>query len=443
MASTYDVVIRHGTLVNHDGTFDADIGVAEGRIVKIGHLNDASAGEEIDAKGLHVLPGVIDTQVHLREPGMEHKEDLEAGGRAAVLGGVTAVVEMPNTKPPTITEEALEDKVRRASGRMQCDFAFYVGATEGNAKDLGELERLPGCCGVKVFMGSSTGTLLVASDEGVSEVLRHINRRAAFHSEDEYRLRERRPLAELGNVASHPVWRDEVAALKSTERLLRLARAAGKRIHVLHISTAEEMKLLADHKDIASVEVTPQHLTLSAPDCYDELGTLAQMNPPLRGAHHQEGLWSGVTSGVVDVLGTDHAPHTMEEKQKDYPASPSGMPGLQTLMPLMLDHVNAGRLSLERLVDLTSYGAARLFGLIGRGRLAVGCDANITLVDLKTQRIIENERIASKCGWTPFAGKAVTGWPIATIIRGQRVMFEDEILGAPMGRPMRFEETEV
>ena len=441
MASTFDLVIRNGTLVNHDGRFEADIGVRDGRIVEIGRLDGRAADDDIDATGLHILPGVIDTQVHFREPGMEHKEDLESGARAAVLGGVTAVFEMPNTRPPTVDEAALEDKVRRATGRMHCDFAFYVGATEANAKHLGELERLPGCCGVKVFMGSSTGTLLVADDEGLAEVLSNINRRAAFHSEDEFRLRERRPLAERGNVASHGVWRDEAAALRSTERLLRLARQAGKRIHVLHVSTAEEIKLLAEHKDIASVEVTPQHLTLAAPGCYEELGTLAQMNPPLRDARHREGLWHGVGSGIVDVIGSDHAPHTLEEKQKHYPATPSGMPGVQTLLPVMLDHVNAGRLTLERLVNLTSHGAVRLFGLAGRGRLEIGRDATFTLVDLAARRVIENERMASKCGWTPFADKTVTGWPIGTIIRGRRVMFEGDISASADGLPLRFEDT--
>lgn len=441
MTAAYDLLIRGGTLVNQDGTGKRDVAVKDGKIAAIGDLSGASAGEVIDATGLYVLPGVIDSQVHLREPGNEHKEDLETGGRAAVKGGVTAVFEMPNTKPATITPAAIADKVSRARHRMYCDFAFYGGATTENAADLVELEQQPGCCGIKIFMGSSTGNLLVPDDEHVREVLRHIKRRAAVHSEDEFRLRERRPLAETGNVHTHPVWRDHIAAINCTERLLRIAREAGKRIHVLHISTAEEMDILAKHRDIATVETTPQHLTLTAPECYDEIGTLAQMNPPIREARHREGIWRGLQAGIVDVIGSDHAPHTLEEKANAYPNSPSGMPGVQTLVPIMLDHVNAGRLTLERFVDLTSHGVQRIFGLAGKGRIAVGYDADITIVDMKKKRVIENSWIETRSAWTPFNGKEVTGWPIGTIVRGIKVMWEDEILGDAPGEPMRFVET--
>ena len=439
--TTYDLIFRGGTLVNQDGTGKADVGVIGGRIAAIGDLSRASAGQVVDVTGLHVLPGVIDSQVHLREPGNEHKEDLETGGRAAVLGGVTAVFEMPNTRPPTTTPEAIADKVARARHRMYCDFAFYGGATTENVDLLAEIERQPGCCGIKVFMGSSTGTLLVEKDEDVLRVLNAINRRAAFHSEDEFRLRERRELAVLGDVQTHPVWRDAEAALICTQRLLGLARKAGKRIHVLHISTADEIPLLARHKDIATVEVTPQHLTLAAPECYDELGTYAQMNPPIRSAEHRAGLWAGVTDGIVDVLGSDHAPHTREEKDQPYPKSPSGMPGVQTLVPLMLDHVNAGRLTLERFVDLACHGPNRIFGMARKGRIAVGYDADLTIVDMKAKRIIRNEWIASKCGWTPYDGKQVTGWPIGTVVRGAIAMWNDELQGKAQGEPVTFVES--
>jgi dihydroorotase len=419
----------------------ADIGIVDGKIASISNLSSAAAQETIDAHGLHILPGVIDTQVHMREPGVEYKEDLEAGGRAAVLGGVTAVFEMPNTKPTTSTAEALQDKINRATNRMYCDFAFYIGATSENTDQLAALECLPGAAGVKMFMGSSTGTLLVAEDEAVEAVLRSGRRRVAVHSEDEFRLKERQHLAQEGNVHTHEVARDAEAAVLCTKRLLALASKTSRRIHVLHISTADEMPLLADYKHIASVETTPQHLTLASPQCYDELGTLAQMNPPIRDESHREGIWWGVSQGIVDILGSDHAPHTLEEKQAVFPATPSGMPGVQTLVPLMLDHVNAGRLSLERFVDLTSHGPNRVFGLAGKGRLAVGYDADLTLVDLKAQRTIDNSWIASKCGWTPFHGKSVAGWPKGTIVRGQRVMWEDEILGPANGQPIRFQDT--
>lgn len=440
MSQIFDLILRGGTLVNHDGVGRADIAIRQGRIAAIGDLAAASAGETIDVSGLHILPGVVDSQVHLREPGNEHKEDLETGGRAAVLGGVTSVFEMPNTRPPTTTPDLIADKVGRARHRMYCDFAFYGGATTENVDLLPEIERQPGCCGIKIFMGSSTGTLLVASDEDVRRVLKAITRRAAVHSEDEFRLHERRPLAETGKVETHPVWRDVEAAVLCTTRLLKLAREAGKRIHVLHVSTADEMPLLAAAKDIASVEVTPQHLTLAAPECYAELGSHAAMNPPIRDAHHRDGLWRGLAQGIVDVIGSDHAPHTREEKAEPYPKCPSGMPGVQTLVPIMLDHVNAGRLSIERFVDLTSHGPQRVFGMARKGRIAVGYDADLTIVDLKARRTIANDWIASKCGWTPYDGKTVTGWPIGTIVRGRRVMWEDEIVGAAQGEPILFAE---
>src|SRR5829696_1000571 len=381
MAESYDLILKGGTVVNHDGEGVRDLAVRGGKIVAIGDVAGPSA-TTVDCRGLHILPGVIDTQVHFREPGATHKEDLESGSRSAVMGGVTGVFEMPNTNPPTTTAEALADKVKRARGRMHCDFAFYVGGTRENVEDLPALEKLPGCAGIKVFMGSSTGSLLVEDDGGVRDILRVIRRRAAFHSEDEYRLRERQGLRVEGDPRSHPVWRDEVAALTCTERLVRLAHETGKRIHVLHVSTAQEMGFLAGHKDIASVETTPHHLTLEAPDCYQRLGTYAQMNPPVRDAAHRAGVWKGLTQGVVDVLGSDHAPHTREEKNKPYPASPSGMTGVQTLVPIMLDHVNAGRLSLERFVDLSSHGPNRIFGIARKGRIAAGYDADFTVVDM-------------------------------------------------------------
>lgn len=439
MAATYDLILKGGTVVNHDGIGLRDIGVRDGRIATIGNLAHATAGQVLDCRGLHILPGVVDSQVHFREPGLEHKEDLETGSRAAVLGGVTAVFEMPNTKPLTTSAEALADKVRRASGRMHCDFAFWVGGTRENASDVAELERLPGAAGIKVFMGSSTGELLVEDDEGVFSILKNTRRRSAFHSEDEYRLRERLDLRVKGDASSHPVWRDEIAALRSTERLVAIARRARARIHILHISTAEEIAFLEAHRDVASCEATPHHLTLSADD-YARLGTLIQMNPPVREARHRDGIWRGIEQGIVDVLGSDHAPHTLEEKAKAYPESPSGMTGVQTLVPIMLDHVNAGRLSLERLVDLTSHGPNRLFGMARKGRIAAGYDADFTIVDLKRRETIRNGQAGSRAGWTPYDGKTVTGWPVGTIVRGRQVMWEGEIVEAGQGQPVLFSE---
>lgn len=445
MAATYDLILRGGTLVNHDGEGACDIGVKDGRIAEIGVPANADAGEIVDCKGLHILSGVIDTQVHFREPGAPEKETLETGSRAAVLGGVTAVFEMPNTNPLTTNREAIEDKLARAAGKvdhggMYCDHAFYVGATHDNAKDLPELEMLAGVCGVKIFMGASTGDLLVEDDEGVRAVLAHGRRRVAVHSEDEYLLREGKARAREGDWTSHPEVRSVEAAVRCTERLIGLARETGRRIHVLHVSTADEIPLLAAAKDIATAETTPQHLTLASPGCYERLKGLAQMNPPIRDAAHRDGLWRGVAQGVIDVIGSDHAPHTLAEKAKPYPASPSGMPGVQTVVPVMLDHAAKGRLALARFVDLVCHGPNRIFGIAGKGRVAAGYDADFTIVDLKAKRTITNDWSATKASWTPFDGMDVTGWPMGTIIRGRRVMWNGEIIGTAEGKPMRFQE---
>ncbi len=438
MPQSFDLILSGGTLVNQDGEGRRDVGVRDGRIAEIGDLSRASAAETIDCTGLHILPGVVDTQVHFREPGLSHKEDLESGSRSAVMGGVTAVFEMPNTNPLTAGAAELADKVARGTGRMHCDFAFWVGGTHENAKDLAELERLPGAAGVKVFMGSSTGSLLIADDAGIAEVLSHARRRVAFHSEDEERLNERKSLRVEGDPASHPVWRDVETALRSTRRLLAIAREKRALIHVLHVTTAEEIELLAEHKDMASVEVTPNHLVLDA-EAYGRIGALAQMNPPVREARHRDALWEGLRQGVVDVIGSDHAPHTLEEKAQPYPKSPSGMTGVQTLVPLLLDAVNAGKLTLSRFVDLTSAGPLRVFGMAGKGRVAKGYDADLTIVDLKRRETIRNDWIASRVGWTPFDGMTVTGWPVGTFVRGAKVMWEDELVAPATGRPVRFQ----
>jgi dihydroorotase len=441
MPQTFDLVLKGGTVVNHDGEGVRDVAIEAGIIAEIGEIPASSGGEVINCRGLHILPGVIDTQVHFREPGLTHKEDLETGSLSAVLGGVTAVFEMPNTDPLTTSAEALADKVARGRNRMHCDFAFFVGGTHENVKELPELERLPGAAGVKVFIGSSTGSLLVEDDDGVRAILKAIRRRASFHAEDEYRLRERKVLRVAGDPSTHPVWRDDIAALTATERLVRIAHETGRRVHVLHVSTRQEIEFLKWHKDVASVEVTPHHLTLEAPSCYQRLGTRAQMNPPVRDAVHKAGLWRGITQGIVDVLGSDHAPHTREEKAKGYPDSPSGMTGVQTLVPVMLDHVNAGRLSLARFVDLTSAGPARLFGIARKGRLAVGYDGDLTVVDLKRQMTITDGWIASRAGWTPYDGVTVTGWPVGTFVRGRKVMWQGQVTTPSIGEPVRFQET--
>ncbi len=441
MTESFDLLIRGGVCATPLGIVAADIGVRAGRIAGVGALAGATAAEVLDARGLHVLPGVIDTHVHFREPGHFEKEDMETGSTAALLGGVTSVFEMPNTNPPTTTRALIDDKLARAANRMRCDHAFYVGASSENIGALSELERLPGVAGVKAFLGSSTGSLLLDKEEAITNALRSGRRRMTVHSEDESRLKERSKLAMPGDPRTHPVWRDAETARRSTERVLKLARAAGRLLHILHASTADEMKLLADARDIATVETAVPHLTLVAPDCYDRLGTYAQMNPPIRDSRHRDALWQAIAEGLIDVVGSDHAPHTRAEKDGLYPQSPSGLPGVQTLVTIMLDHVNAGRLTLERFVDLTSAGPARVFGIAGKGRIARGYDADFTIVDLKAKRRIENRWIASRCGWTPYDGMETVGWPVATILRGSIVVRDDALIGTPQGRPLRFFET--
>lgn len=435
-AQAPELVLSGGTVHTPSGPVVADVAVRGGRIIGVGSYPDA--GRRIDCTGLDVLPGVIDSQVHFREPGLEHKEDLESGSRAAVMGGVTAVFEMPNTNPNTDSVMRVHDKLDRAYHRMHCDHAFYVGATADNAEQLGELERIPGTAGVKIFMGASTGSLLVAEDEQLARVLAHGRRRVAIHAEDEARMNARKHLRVAGDPSSHPVWRDDESAMLATTRILRLAREARRPIHILHVTTPAELEVIAQHRDIATCEVTPQHLTLAAEEAYPTIGTFAQMNPPIRSAAHRDGLWHWLRQGVPDVLGSDHAPHTREEKAKPYPDSPSGMPGVQTLLPLMLDHVAKGRLTLERLIDMTSAGVQRVFGLVGKGRIATGYDADFTIVDRKGRFTVTDEWGESRCGWSPFTGMELEGRVIGTIIRGHTAMWEGQLGNQAVGEPLRF-----
>lgn len=449
----YDLIIKGGTcLLPHPSDQglnprfieqQVDIAIANGRIVKIKESINESAKQTIVANGLHVLPGVIDSQVHFREPGLTHKEDLESGTRAAILGGVTTIFEMPNTNPATTTVELFQDKLNRAKNRAHANYAFFIGAGHDNISEIGKLELMPHCSGVKIFMGSSTGSLLVEDDASLEKILGFGRRRVIVHSEDEMRLRERKHIAvDSADVHNHPVWRDVETAVSSTTRLLKIARKTGRKIHVLHVSTGEEMDILKDQKDIATVEVLPQHLTLYAPDCYDRLGTYAQQNPPIREKRHLDRIWKALLDGTVDVIGSDHAPHTREEKDRPYPSSPSGVPGVQTLVPIMLNHVHDGKLSLHRFVELVTTNPCRVFGVKNKGQLREGFDADVTIVDLKKSKTIDNSWIASKCGWTPFHGMKVTGWPTHTIVSGKLVMENDQVVLPSQGQPVNFEDTE-
>jgi len=436
-----DLLIRGGTVVDQAGGRVADIAISGERIAAIGDLNHIRAARVVDAKGLHILPGVIDTQVHFREPGQEHKEDLETGSRAAVMGGVTTIFDMPDSQQPTISAEAVQTKVKSARRRMWCDYGFFIGATADNVRALTWLEKTAGVAGVRLATGGAYGALLVDSDEIISEVARHGSRRIAVHAEQEKRMQARAHLRRDGNVASHADWRDVQTSLQALESVVKEARRRGRKLHIQNVSSMDELEYLRTHKDIASVAVTPQHLSLAAPDCYVQMGSRAQMNPPIRDSHHTKALWQAVGDGLIDCLASAHSPHTLEEKAKSYPQTPSGMPGVQTLLPVMLTHVAAGRLSLGRLVDLTSAGPQRLFGLRDKGRMAVGYHADFALVDLQTTWEITDQWIASRVSWTPFHGFKATGKPRMTIVRGQIAVEDGRMSAAATGKPVRFLDT--
>ncbi|SDB74202.1 dihydroorotase [Belnapia rosea] len=436
----FDLVLRGGTCVLPWGEEATDVGVRAGRIAAIGDLRTADAAETIDCTGLHILPGLIDAHVHLRDPGDPAVETLETGTRAALLGGLTAVFDMPNTAPSITDRERLDWKRGYLDGRAWVDVGLYVGASKKNIPELAALELQPNVCAVKVFAGSSTGDLLVEDDASLEAVMRSGRRRICYHSEDEYRLQERKPLFHSGMPhRNHMVWRDVDCALIGTQRLMTLARRTGRPAHILHVSTAEELELLRDYRDVSTVEVLLNHLT-QTDEAYDRLGGYAVMNPPIRDERHLRAAWAAIADGTVDVVGSDHAPHSRAAKERPWPDGAAGLTGVQTIVPLMLDHVSAGRLSLSRLVDLMCAGPARVYGATGKGRLAAGYDADFTLVDMKRERTIEESWIVSPCGWTPFAGHRCTGWPVMAILRGAVAMREDEVIGSPRGTGVRFAE---
>ena len=438
MPAHYDLLIRGGTCVLPWGEETTDVGVRDGRIAALGTAG-ATADRVLDAAGLHVLPGLIDPHVHLRDPGDPAIETIPTGTKAAVLGGLAAVFDMPNTSPSIIGADRLAWKQDYVEQNAWCDMGLYVGAAKTNVPELAELELGRGVCGVKVFAGSSTGDLLVEDDASLEAVMRSGRRRVSYHSEDEARLQARKGMFKSGDpYACHMEWRDEECAFLGTRRLMALARRTGRPAHILHVSTAEELDYLGGYRDVATVELLVNHLTQVAPEVYEQLGGLGVMNPPIRGRRHWEAAWAAVRDGTVDTVGSDHAPHALAAKRRPWPECPAGLTGVQTLVPVMLDHVAAGRLSLSRMVDLMCAGPARVYGAVGKGRLAVGYDADFTLVDLKRRRTIENSWIASPCAWTPFHGMAVTGWPAATVVRGHVVMRDDEALGSPVGRLVRF-----
>jgi len=437
MSDNFNLIIKNGSCYIGGKLEQTDIAIKNGKIEKIGKLS-LNTAKVFDASGKIVLPGIIDTQVHFREPGSTDREDLESGSRAAVLGGVTSVFEMPNTNPPTSNLVEFNKKLDLAKNRMHCNYAFYFGATPENVDQLTKLKGLEGCCGVKLFAGSSTGKLLVDKEKDIEKVISNSDRIVSIHSEDEEILNLRKKFIKEGDVHSHPEWRNAECAMSSTRRVVKIAERYNKQIHVLHVTTKEEVDFLAMHKKNVTFEITPQHLTLYAPDCYDKLGSFAQMNPPIRKKEHYDRLWVAVKNSVVDVLGSDHAPHSKEDKNKKYPASPSGMPGVQTILPIMLDHINNEKLSLDQLVKLMCENPCKIFGIKRKGYLKEGYDADLTIIDMNKNVTIKNEMIASKCGWTPFDNYKVKGFPVATIINGAIVMKDGKVVAESLGKPLEF-----
>jgi len=437
MSDNFSLIIKNGSCYIDGKLQKTDIGLSGNKIKKIGTI-ELNSSKVYDATDKVVLPGIIDTQVHFREPGSTDSEDLESGSRAAVLGGVTALFEMPNTNPPTSNLVEFDKKLQAAKNRMHSNYAFYFGATPDNANQLAQLKDVEGCCGVKLFAGSSTGNLLVDKEADIEKVISSSDRIVSIHSEDEDIIKLRKKFIKKGDVHSHAEWRNVEVAMSSTRRVVKIAERYNKKIHVLHVTTREEVDFLAMHKKNVSFETTPQHLTIYAPDCYDKLGTYAQMNPPLRTKEHYDRLWVAIKNNIVDVLGSDHAPHLKENKDKEYPNSPSGMPGVQTIFPVMLDHVNNGKLTLQQLINLMCENPCKIFGIKNKGYLKEGYDADLTIADMNKEVVIKNEMIASKCGWTPFNNHKVKGFPVATIVNGYLVMTDGKVVVESKGTPLRF-----
>ncbi|MHB1516143.1 MAG: dihydroorotase [Acidiferrobacteraceae bacterium] len=431
----FTLLIRNCRIVQPDASIiEGDIACRDGRIERIAPAIDAAAGETVEAQGRLLLPGAIDPQVHFREPGHEHKEDLASGSRAAARGGITSFLEMPNTMPPTITQAALDDKLARAARGSVVNYGFFVGAT---ATNVDTLEQMAPACGIKVFMGASTGDLLVDRREDLERIFATGHRLIAVHAEDQACIEQHRALfTGMRGPASHSDIRPAECALKATTLALELSKRYRRRLHILHVSTKEEVALLRrDKPPWVTAEAVPNHLFLNRSD-YERQGARVIMNPPIRDHEDNEALWAALQDGVLDFIATDHAPHTLEEKQ-GWPA-PSGMPGVETSLPLILTEWRAGRCTLAQVLRWMSASAADAYGLIGKGRVAEGFDADLTLVDIDHIRVARDADMITKVRWTPFDGRALTGWPVLTVVAGRVVFDGEQIRPGVRGLPLRY-----
>ena len=431
------LIIRNARIAQPDGDIiEGDLVCEDGLISRIDRGIDTQADESIDAQGKLLLPGVIDPQVHFREPGKEYKEDLASGSRAAVRGGVTSFLEMPNTDPPTANQAALDDKLNRAAAKSVANYGFFIGATGDNLEALNNAGPV---CGIKIFMGSSTGSLLVNDPEKLEHIFANGSRLIAVHAEDEARIRARQEqFAGRTDPAVHSEIRDNECARLATALALKLSKQYRRRLHILHLSTAEEVEMLRQDKPSwVTAEAIPNHLLLNVDD-YARQGGMVQMNPPIRSQRDNDALWAGLHDGIIDLIATDHAPHTLAEKQQPYPKTPSGMPGVETSLPLMLTQMKSGRCSLAEIQRWMCSGPAEAYGIPNKGKLLPGWDADLTLVDIDQARPVYNEEIVSKCGWSPYAGIALYGWPQYTVVNGQ-VAFDNGVIREEVhGKPLSF-----
>ncbi len=433
-------LIRNATVQLPSGSAPVDVVIEAGKIAEIDPAGSVRVEETIDATGRHLLPGVIDDQVHFREPGLTHKEDLTHASRACARGGVTTFLEMPNTNPTTTTPERLIEKLGLAAKKCRVNYGFYVGATPDNLEALRASKRTPG---IKIFIGSSTGDLLVDEQEALERIFAETTLPLTAHCEDETTVRANAERFKgTTDVADHSRIRDHLAARIATERALDLAARHNHRFHVLHVSTGDETDLIrqaiATGRGLITAEACPHHLLFSTND-YERLGTLVQMNPSLKTPEDASRLWDALRDNTIQVVATDHAPHTLEEKRQPYPASPSGLPAVENSLALMLNQAHQGRVTLEQIVHWMCDAPARVWDILGKGRIEVGYDADLVLVDLAERRTVRNENQLTKCGWSPWDGVELTGWPVRTWVGGQTVYAEGQVDDSIRGTEARFD----
>ncbi len=433
------LTVRGGTLALPTGRVEGDIQIVDGKITAVGQVGD-DRGDVIDATGLMVMPGAVDPQVHFRDPGLTHKEDLETGARACAAGGITSFLEMPNTRPTTTTYEAMAAKKARAAEVCVVNYNFFVGATADNLDVLNGVQNV---CGIKIFMGASTGDLLVSDPEDLDRIFARGRRLIAVHAEDEARLKERKvAFADRTDPTAHPEIRDVTSAVLASTLALDLSEKYDRRLHILHLSTGDEVQLLRDRGKgggRVTTETLPQYLLLHGPEAYEALGTKAQMNPPIRTKDHQEALWKGLHDGTIDCIATDHAPHTLDEKALPFGRAPSGIPGVETSLAVMLDAAHRGLCSVEQIVQWMSAVPARIYGMAGKGQLAVGMDGDLALVDLKKTEKVGARGYFTKVGWNPFDGQTITGWPVMTVVHGRVAFRDNEIQPGVRGQEIRID----